>query len=161
MGIWSHWCWAVHLQGRGEGRKEQPPALLPCAALPCTALLTGLLLCQPFPWLCGAACVPRAVLGARRPDGELRTGVCPALVPSWCGCPSARQREGREEGSSLLPCCPVLPSPAQPCSPGCCSENGFLGRLGHQCHVDPSTAVSRSSASTCSGARTQQSSTKC
>ena len=77
------------------------------------------------------------------------------------GCPSARQR-GRKEGrSSLLPCCPVLPSPAQPCSPGCCSENGFLGRLGHQCHVDTSTAIRWCGASTCSGARTHQSSTKC
>ena len=41
--LWFHVGADAHLQGRGEGRKEQPPALLPCAALSCTALLTVLL----------------------------------------------------------------------------------------------------------------------
>ena len=59
--LWFHLGADAHLQGRGQGRKEQPPALLPCAALPCTALLTGLQVCQPLPWPCGAACVPKAV----------------------------------------------------------------------------------------------------
>ena len=38
--------------------------------------------------------------------------------------------EGKDERSSLLPCFPALPSPAQPRSPGCWSENGFLGHFG-------------------------------
>ena len=45
-------CADAHLQGRREGIKEQPGALLPCAALPCVALLTCLLICQPFPLSC-------------------------------------------------------------------------------------------------------------
>ena len=43
--------------------------------------------------------------------------------------------EGKEESNSFLPCFPVLPSPAQACSPGCWSENGFLGHLGLKCCV--------------------------
>ena len=38
--------------------------------------------------------------------------------------------EGKDERSSLLPCYFVLPSPAQPRSPGCWSENGFLVHFG-------------------------------
>ena len=59
--LWFHLGMYAHLQGRGDAREEQPPALLPCAALPCTALLTVLQVCQPLPWPCGAACVPKAV----------------------------------------------------------------------------------------------------
>ena len=38
--LWFHLGADAHLQGREGGRKEQPPARLPCAALSCTALLT-------------------------------------------------------------------------------------------------------------------------
>lgn len=57
-----HLCPDVHLQGRGEGRKEQLPALLPSAALPCMTLLTSLVLCQSFPWSFGAHCASNATL---------------------------------------------------------------------------------------------------
>ena len=38
--------------------------------------------------------------------------------------------EGKEERSSLLPCFPVLPSPAQHCSPCCRSATHCHGRVG-------------------------------
>ena len=75
-----HWCWAVHLQGRWEAREEQPPALLPRAALPCTALLTRLLVCQPCPWLCGAASFPS--LGGKRLGNQ--QAWCRHLVWGLC-----------------------------------------------------------------------------
>ena len=38
MQLWFHLGVDAHLQGKGEGRKEQPPALLLCAAHPLHSL---------------------------------------------------------------------------------------------------------------------------
>ena len=55
MQLWFHLGVDAHLQGRGEGRKEQPPALLPCSALPLHSLAH---------WVAGLKMVSLAILGS-------------------------------------------------------------------------------------------------
>ena len=57
----------------------------------------------------------------------LTCAVLKVLTACWAVHLQVR-RGGRNERSSLLPCFPVLLSPAQPCSPGCWSASHFHGR---------------------------------
>ena len=74
--------WAHPSFFRWEGIKEQPGALLPCAALPSIALFTGLLVCQPFPWLCveRATAISRSgassCSGARAQQSRAKPWIC-------------------------------------------------------------------------------------
>ena len=88
-------------------------------------------------WLTYLSCI------ARRPVTELRTVVRPALVPSWCGCPSAKQR-GRTKGAASCPAsllCPPLHSPANRVPGLKMVSLAILGSLCQQRHVDTATAV--------------------
>ena len=97
--LWFCVCPDGHLQVRSN--KEAAA----CAAHPCR-----LLVCQPFPWVC-----------VGRATAISRSGA------STCSGAMSSKADGKEERSSHVPCFPVLPSPAGPCSLGCSSASHFHG----------------------------------
>ena len=64
--------------------------------------------------------------------------------------------DGAQDKSSHVPSLPGLPSPALPFSPGFRSASHFHGHVWKR-----ATAINRSSATTCSGDRSQQRGLKC
>ena len=75
--------------------------------------------------------------------------------PIFVGMPICKA-DGAQDKSSHVPSVPGLPSPALPFSPGFRSASHFHGHVWKR-----ATAINRSSATTCSGDRSQQRGLKC
>ena len=101
-------------------------------------------------------------VGHEQQIGGLSCSTYGHLVPFVLGCPSARQRGGKK-GAASCPaslCCPPLHSTAHRVAGLPATAMAMWGCLCPQVCVERATVISRPDASSCSGARAQESSTE-